>query len=106
MIAAARLASVTARRDKVVAELRAYQQARADYIAGTGGPKAIEDARSIATAVVGRYLLDLADLIADERADDATTMRAMAALLQHKKTITPRELTDQADLAERLARLA
>jgi hypothetical protein len=50
-------------------------------------------------------MLDLADFIEADRADDANTMRAMAALLQNNTKITPTQLAGQADLAERLARL-
>ncbi len=84
---------------------RGYRTEWSAYVTGRGSAAALDEARAVAVAAVGVYMLDLADLIQQARGDDATTMRAMAGLLQAKARISPAELVAQADLAERLARV-
>jgi hypothetical protein len=94
-------------RDRMAMAIQQFSLARNDYVTGvTRDLAAVGEARAIAIAAVGRYLLDLADLIETGQTDDATTMRAMAALLEKNTKITPWELASQGDLAERLARIA
>jgi hypothetical protein len=106
MISATDLDRIAHRRVSVVAAVRDYAAQWSAYVAGTAASRTLlDECRAVGAAAVGRYMLDLADLINADQADDAMTMRAMAALLQTKTTIAPHELAKQADLAERLARL-
>ncbi|MBE3014826.1 hypothetical protein IL992_37480 [Microbispora sp. NEAU-D428] len=57
---------------------RGYRTEWSAYVTGRGSAAALDEARAVAVAAVGVYMLDLADLIQQARGDDATTMRAMA----------------------------
>ncbi|MFF3441884.1 hypothetical protein [Streptosporangium sp. NPDC002721] len=72
------------------------------FVRGQSNRGELDEARTVAVTRVGLYMLDLANTIEGE---DAATMRALAAQLQARKSLSPLQLAAQGDLAERLARL-
>lgn len=73
------------------------------FVTGSGPLDQVSISYDVASAATGRLMLDLADLIAGGRAEDAATLRAMAAGLQKGRQITPRELASRGYLALRVA---
>ncbi|GAA2657552.1 hypothetical protein [Nonomuraea recticatena] len=106
MIGSIEQASIAGRRQAVADTINDFSDCVHAYVQGAGALVAVDEARAVATAAAGRYMLDLAELIDADRADDAATMRAMAALLATRTRISPFQVAQQTGLAERLARLA